>query len=188
MRWLFLAVVVVLISIVTWWKMPRSNVTTAANDRPPEVLVGSDERPRPHPASRPVPFDEAGLRAQIKAEREAERKSMEQLVATGRNKLVTRYESETIDQAWASTKRVELAEFSTSAQMEAIGAQPGNLSIDCRRTTCRVGADFPSRSVAEDWSTLYLSSLGSRLPNASLQTSANPDGSTHIDIYGLARQ
>lgn len=188
MRWLFLAVVVVLISIVTWWKMPRTKVATAADGHPSAQVDSGAGRSPPRPISQPLPLSDAEQRARIVAEREAERKSMDQLVTAGRNKLVTRYESETIDQAWASTKRVELAEFSTSAQMEAIGAQPDNLSIDCRRSTCRIGADFPSRSVAEDWSTLYLASLGSRLPNASLQTSVNSDGSTHIDIYGLARQ
>lgn len=113
--------------------------------------------------------------------------NVDRIVAAGRKQIVGRYQSEPIDSVWASATRQELAKYSLSGQIRATNSEPANLSIDCRRTTCRIDADFPNATAADDWSTLYLTGAGSRLPKASLEKSGNADGSVHLTIYALAR-
>ena len=64
---------------------------------------------------------------------------------------------------------------------------PRSLDIDCKSSMCRVGGSFASNGDAEDWVLIYMSSVGSTLPNAVVSRSANPDGTTSVQIYGRAR-
>lgn len=176
------------------WKSPSTTAGAAVAAPEAEtndtLAVGSTGAAPPavRGLSRPLPLNEAEAQAQLQAMREEGQRSAERVAAAGRNQLVGRYEQEATDHTWATAKQTELASFGTSDQIEAIQARPDNLDIACRSSVCRIGADFLTRSAAEDWAALFLTGAGARLPTAALETSVNPDGSIHLDIYGSARR
>lgn len=186
---LALLLVATLVVGATWWRS-RSDIPTTTNaiapnaPATPSVIV---VRTTPRPALSPPAPNPAQARALREAQRTQRKANIDRIVAAGRKKLVGRYESEPIDSRWANATRQELMEYSLSDQIRATHSEPSNLNIACRSTTCRIDADFPNATAADDWSTLYLTGAGSRLPNASLQKSDNADGSVHLTIYALAR-
>lgn len=117
-------------------------------------------------------------------QREDERKSVQDIVATGDRKLRDLYQMETTNQKWAAAKQLELEKFVVVPQMEAINAIPTEFDVRCRSSMCRIVADFPSRTAADDWSTLYMTNNGGLLPRASLNTTAQADGSVRLEILG----
>lgn len=178
--------VVLTIVAVTWWKAtstPAAAGPAAIADSAP-LQQPADAMPGPR-RSQALPVDDVAV--DVEAMRRQQRSDADKVVAAGRSKLVGRYDGEGVDHAWATAKQSELMAFRTSQQIEAIGAQADNLAINCRTSVCRIDADFSSRSEAEDWTTLYLTGAGSRIPNASTRVVPNTDGTFHLEIYGLAR-
>ena len=102
--------------------------------------------------------------------------------------LAARYAAEPVDAAWAGAKEAKLLAASASDEMRRIDALPGNYRATCRSSVCRIGADFPNRSAAQDWLTLFSTGVGSELPNESYIVSQNQDGSIHLEIMGLAKK
>jgi hypothetical protein len=189
--WLALLLVATLVVCATWWRS-GSDVPSAKKNAivAPEAVATSSVNPvrtTPRPALSPPPLNPGQIRARRNAQQAQRKANIDRIVAAGRKKIAGRYESEPIDSPWANATRQELMEYSLSDQIRATHSEPSNLNIDCRRTTCRIDADFPNATAADDWSTLYLTGAGSRLPNASLQKSDNADGSVHLTIYALAR-
>jgi len=113
--------------------------------------------------------------------------NVSKLIATGRQKLKSSYDGETVDTAWAQRKQKALEAASTSPQIEEIDAKPLSFDAHCRTTTCLIGADFASVTAATDWFTLYTMIAGPEMTNAAVQRSVNPDGSVHLQVYGKAR-
>lgn len=189
-RWFFVVVVASLIVSVTWWKIStRSSeaVSPVANDLPAD----SGPLPARHVAAHPILSasaspEEMARFNQMKHEQSLAKK--QKVVDTGRNKLVSRYQSEKVDGGWATGREQSLIAHAVSPQIHEMGADPKNLTAHCRSSTCQLTADFPTRVAADDWFTLYLTNTGTDLFNASYQTSLNPDGTTHVEIYGLAKQ
>ena len=64
---------------------------------------------------------------------------------------------------------------------------PKDLRVDCKSSMCRLDSSFATNGQAEDWVLLYMSSVGSALPNAVVSRVPNPDGTTRVEIYGRAR-
>lgn len=188
--WLALLLVATLVVGATWWRS-RSDIPTTTNavDAPSAAATSSviAVRTTSRPASPPLALNPEQARARRNARQTQRKANIDRIVAAGRKKIAGRYEAEPIDSPWANATRQELMEYSLSDQIRATHSEPSNLNIDCRRTTCRIDADFPNATAADDWSTLYLTGAGSRLPNASLQKSDNADGSVHLTIYALAR-
>ena len=195
-------VAVLLVAVLVTIGVVRWKSASPADDRQPDPAVTDVgtawEDPTPHSVpvrsrsasrglSQPLPMNGAEAHARLQAKRAQQHKKIDGVVAAGRSKLAGRYESEPIDHAWATVKRAELMELGTSEQIEAIHAQPTNLGVDCRTSVCRIGADFPNPTAAEDWATLYMTSEGANLPQASLKTVVNPDGSVHLDIFANAK-
>jgi hypothetical protein len=175
---------------ITWWRSHSNDVpptTDTIEMRPAAGVPANVARSAPPQAVPSLALNAGELHARRKEQKAQREANIDRIVAAGRKKVVGRYESETIDSAWANATRQELLKFSLSDQIRATQSEPSGLNIDCRRTTCRIEADFPSITAADDWSTLYLTDAGSRLPNASLQKSYNADGSVHLTIYALAR-
>lgn len=179
-----------------WWKStPSADApTTAATEAAAlDETAAWDEEPASTPRtapgglSQPPPANVAEAHARKQARRAQERKEIDRLAATGQRKLVGQYQREPVDHAWATAMTAELTSLATSEQIQAIQAEPGNLKVDCRSSVCRIGADFPNRTSADDWSTLYLTGLSAKLPRASMRASTNPDGSVHLEMYGYAR-
>jgi len=188
--WLALLLVATLVVGATWWRS-RSDIPTTTNAVDASSAAATSSviavRTAPRPALPPPPLNPEQARARRDAQRTQRKANIDRIVAAGRKKIAGRYESEPIDSPWANATRQALMEYSLSDQIRATHSEPSNLNIDCRRTTCRIDADFPNATAADDWSTLYLTGAGSRLPNASLQKSDNADGSVHLTIYALAR-
>ena len=114
--------------------------------------------------------------------------SVKTIVDAGENKLRSRYESERVDAAWASRKQQALERLSFSPQIEQLNAQPLSIDAHCRTSVCMINADFATRLAATDWHTLYTLNAGTEMSNSSMRSTVNPDGSVHLQIYGLARQ
>jgi hypothetical protein len=185
---LFLLVALGLIVGVTWWR--SRTVPVAADPAPSTDLAPS---PQARASSRPARTGTSPRLARAgdsRARRAQRRAAVQRIAAAGRNKIVGRYEGENIDSAWANATRQELMkpEYTASDQIRAVQAEPANLAIDCRSTTCRINADFPNSVAADDWSTLYLTGVGDRLPNASMRKTRGADGSVHLEIYAIARR
>lgn len=102
--------------------------------------------------------------------------------------LAARFAAEPIDAAWAGAKEAKLLAASSSDEIRRVGAVPENYSASCRSSVCRIGADFPNRSAAQDWLTLFSTGAGDELPNEAYVVSQNPDGSLHLEIMGLAKK
>lgn len=187
--WLALLLLATLVVAATWWRArPRLPGPTDALDTPAAVAPAPAHAMRY--TTRPVaplpPLNPQEARARRHAQRMQRNANIDRMVAAGRKQIVGRYESEPIDSAWANAARQELMKYSLSEQIHATGSEPSNLDIECRRTTCRIDADFPDATAADDWSTLYLTGVGSRLPRASLQKSDNANGGVHLTIHALA--
>jgi hypothetical protein len=114
---------------------------------------------------------------------ELERRQVEQYQAFQRQ-----YGVEEAEPAWAGTKEIEMMEASVADVVRKADAMPRNLSVRCRSSMCRIDADFGSRGIAEDWITLFSTTMGGGMPNMSFTYSTNPDGSTHVEAYGLGRK
>lgn len=171
---------------ITFWRM-RATPTAVESEPPAQAVVVAPlgSRPGAHP---PLPASPEEMRARTQARRARQRADIDRVVVAGRNKIVSRYEVESVDSVWANATRQDLMkpEYTVSDQIRAIHAEPSNLSVDCRSTTCLIEADFPDGSTADDWSSLYLPGVGARLPTASLNKSDNADGSVHLRIYATA--
>lgn len=98
-----------------------------------------------------------------------------------------RYASEQVDPAWAPQKESQLTALASNEGFAQAGAKPSSLSIDCRSSMCRVDGAFETRSQAEDWVMMYMSSAGGTLPNSVVSHTQAEDGSARVEIYGRAR-
>lgn len=129
----------------------------------------------------PPELNDASLTGRMQAmERESER------VRARHQEYARRYSEERADASWAGPHEARMLDASRSDQIAQLQAEPQALDIDCKASMCRVVADFATRSVAEDWFTLF-SIGGSGMPTASYEHSFNPDGTARVTIYGLMR-
>lgn len=133
----------------------------------------------------PLSREAVKQRQQIIAEK---RKKVQAEVDRTQAAFASRYGSEPVDASWASTKQAELVELSVSGQIRELGVEPENMVVDCKTTMCRVTADFPSTSAGDDWFTLYMGNVGSKVPVASYKYIQNPDGTVTINVYALGRK
>lgn len=107
--------------------------------------------------------------------------------AQARDEASARFEQEQVDAAWAPGKEVELSALTAQPAFETAGVAPRSLDVDCKSSMCRIAGSFASNGDAEDWVLIYMSSVGSNLPNAIVSRTANPDGTTSVQIYGRGR-
>lgn len=190
MKWFLVVLVAALIVSVTWWKIgTRTSASTAATAlHDADTVEATTDRPSGEHPSLPASASVEEL-SRSNHLRHAQAQAKEaKLVEAGRNKLVARYQNEKVDGGWATGREQSLIEHAVSPQIHDLGAEPQNLTAHCRSATCQLTADFPTRVAADDWFTLYLTNAGTDLFNASYQATLNPDGTTHVEIYGLAKK
>lgn len=132
-------------------------------------------------------LSEAEEAAKDAEERKASQDGAKAVIDSGRRLLQQRFDSEQPDAAWARRKEAELESRVIDPQMDAINAIPTSFKVECRSATCRIVADFASRSAAEDWLTLYLTTNGGLLKQASFDQAQQPDGTVRMQILGNAR-
>jgi hypothetical protein len=183
------AIVIALIAGVSGWMVHTRTADApqpmAADTAGAEQVVERAPAAAPSPASASSePMSSQGLLA-LQTANEA---SVKAIVDAGENKLRSRYEGERVDAAWASRKQQALERLSVSPQIEQLNAQPLSIDAHCRTSVCLINADFATRLAATDWHTLYTLNAGTEMSNSSMRSTVNPDGSVHLQIYGLARQ
>lgn len=132
-------------------------------------------------ADRRARLQEAMVRRQESREATI-RKSAEQ-----RKQAAEAFQREQVDPAWAPQKEGELNRIAAQPAFETAGVVPKDMRVDCRSSMCRLDGSFANNGQAEDWILIYMSSVGSALPNALVSRVHNPDGTTSVEIYGYAR-
>ena len=183
------AIFIALIVGVSGWVVHTRKADMAQRTAAEVVPAAQAVQRAPVAPSRPAPASPATALGQDPlALQNANAASVNALVDAGEQKLRSRYESERVDAAWASRKQQALERLSISPQIEQLNAQPLSIDAQCRTSVCLINADFPSRVAATDWHTLYTLNAGPEMSNASMRSTVNPDGSVHLQMYGLARQ
>ena len=104
-----------------------------------------------------------------------------------RDAAILAFRNERVDAAWAGVHESRLSGIAGAEAIAGTGIQPRDSDISCKARTCRIQADFASRSEAEDWALMFMSSVGDTLPSSVVTTTPNFDGSTTVEIYGTAR-
>lgn len=120
-------------------------------------------------------------------ERRELRKDSAKRIEALRGKIEAQYAAEKIDPAWAPGKQLDLRKISSLPEITSAVAAPSSMSVDCRSSMCRIESSFDSGGNAQDWTMLYMASVGSTLPNAVVSRVQNPDGTTSVRIYGRGR-
>lgn len=142
----------------------------------------------PAPARPVVDRQEIGERLVDEVERRAQmRKAQEERTRALREASIQRYTSEQVDPAWAPGKINELTGLADDPGFETANAQPQSLNVDCRSSMCRIEGQFETAGKAEDWILMYMSGVGSAMPNSVVSRRRNPDGTTRVEIYGRGR-
>jgi hypothetical protein len=121
------------------------------------------------------------------ARRQDARQAQIKRSAEQRKKAAEAFQREPVDPSWAPKKEVELNSIAAQPAFETAGAVPKDMRVDCKSSMCRLDGSFATNGQAEDWVLLYMSSVGSALPNAVVTRTPNPDGTTSVEIYGRAR-
>ena len=188
------AIVIALVAGAAGWAL-RDRTAAAA-----EPLATREDNPPAQPAenaSGPVDVARTAVPAlppsapsaqDVVATHAANEAAAVKIAEAGEQKLRSRYEAERVDQAWASRKQQALEQLSTSPLIEQVNAQPLAINTQCRSSVCLIEVDLPSRLAAEDWYTLYTMNAGLEMFASSSRSIVNPDGSVHLQIYGLAKQ
>jgi hypothetical protein len=146
--------------------------TTAA--RPPAARAGDATKGQDQVT------DPAARRSKMREEHAARTRAL-------REQSERRFASEQVDPAWAPQKENALTSLANQPQFDTAAARPRRLDIDCRSSMCRINGEFETGSKAEDWILMYMSSVGSAMPNAIVSRRPNPDGTMRVEIYGRAR-
>ena len=189
---IFAGIVIALIAGVSGWALRSRTSASPGAERaaadaaapPAQRLERADTAtPSRAPSLPAIPTGQDPL-----ADMRANEAAVSKLVAAGKQKLLSRYDSEPVDAAWAARKEQALERLSVSPLIEQVNAEPLSFSARCRSSVCLIGADFPSRLAADDWFTLYTLNAGQEMSNASSESTVNPDGSVHLQIYGLTRK
>ena len=196
--WLLLGLVVALIAGITLYRQFRSPPTTAT---PSKAVVEPADRGTGAGRLSPeeiralaqrAPLASGSATARNMAEMLEKRKRMAE-ATQARNQqrnaaMASSFAAEKADPAWSGTHEKGLASLQDSGPMHDAGVKAENFQAECRSSMCRIQADFPGQSMASDWLQLYMSSVGDRLPVATAHQIRNPDGSVHVEIYGVGRK
>ena len=174
----------------TLWRTGRFGKATSAAESPAADPIAPPQgttRATMSSGASPLSGLESSDPSIVAAQRAAEKREVNKVVAAGRSKLVGAYEAENVDQGWAGAKQQALEALQSNEQIEQLNARPVAFDVACRSSTCRVQADFASRLAADDWLTLYLLNAGTELSNSSFRRTDYPDGTASIELYGQAR-
>lgn len=149
----------------------------------PERVVAKDRAPATHAgaSSHLSASPDALIAANQRAESE-QRAKIEQ----AQQGLAARYRSEPRDATWAAAKERDLLTLTRLEQAGRMNAMPSSVDVDCKTSSCRIAADFTSQTSANDWLTVFTTSLGDSLPFGTTEQKTNPDGSVTIEIFGAS--
>lgn len=81
-------------------------------------------------------------------------------------------------------RELEMLSGMTSPLLTKAGVVPGDPEVECRRSACRVTANFRSESDATNWATLYITTLGGQYASHVRQAVVRrPDGTVEASLY-----
>lgn len=129
--------------------------------------------------------DVEAIASTIQARRDAMRREASAQTVRIREIAVARYESETRDAAWAFAQT--RARAGVAKELSAAGVDmPADLATDCKRTVCRTTATFENRGQADQWTLLYMASLGNVAKTSVVSHSRDAQGADRLDIYSIS--
>jgi hypothetical protein len=99
-----------------------------------------------------------------------------------RKAMAARYQGEKTNPAWAAETERRISSVLAELQ-SADSPKPGDLSVDCKATVCRINATFAGQAQADTWVSMLMPSLGGVLNKAVVSRVESPAGIA-LDIYG----
>lgn len=180
-----------LMLVISWHTSTRPDATaqppvTRTNMNSGDVMPPALSN---RPVLQPLPaLSDAEYQARERAERRQRQSQANAIVDTGRRNLESEFASESLDPVWSRAKETELEKFVLDPQMEAIGAIPTAFTVACKSSVCRIVAAFPSKTAAEDWTSLYVINNGGLLSRVSYNHVLQPDGTMQLELIGSTRK
>ena len=176
-----------------WLDSKQDQSATGMDTSDPAVGAGSERRnakpSRDFDNTNPLP-DGARNQARIaalSAKRQQAADAMVRQNQAAREAAILAFRNERVDTAWAGAHESKLNAIAGNEAIAGTGIEPRDSDISCKSRSCLIQADFASRSEAEDWVLMFMSSVGDALPTSVVTTNPNPDGSARVEIYGRAR-
>jgi len=148
-------------------------------------IARQDRLPATQGPAPPRQFSQAE-RFRLNAERKQRRKEMVERARASNAALIARHRAEQVDPRWAAATEARLQEAAKMSGFEE-AVTPTSLEIDCKATTCKIDAGLATRSLGDDWAMFYMSSAGSNVKRAFTSVVTEPDGTSHVVIYAIAR-
>lgn len=161
----------------------KAGTATAAND---DLVAGNAPRGSRTRLSR-TREDAMREARELSQRRSASKTRSAERAEALKTRVAAQFGAEKVDPAWAPGKESSLQDISKLPQIASNIAEPLRVNVDCRSSMCRIESSFKRSGDAEDWTMLYMASVGSSLPNAVVSRVQNPDGTTSVQIYGKAR-
>ena len=183
---------VLVAAVVTGTIAMRGRADSAREATPPPDVAADTAAPTAAPGVRSnppaarsgTPQAQMAERVDLRAKRREEQIAR---TAAMKRQSAERFAAEQVDPAWAPQKEAELTGIAKHSGFETAGVKPTDMRMDCKSSMCRIDGQFASNGEAEDWILIYMSSVGSAMPNSVVSRTQNPDGSTRVEIYGRAR-
>lgn len=192
---LLAAAAIIVVLAVSSWRYLRSPAPGAVAEatQPMHVERGAPAYQRGPSARRAggdLPTGVVATPQQAQASIARRRAMQEQLgreADAARAAAAAAFAGERVDSQWARSKQAELEAIASAPAIAASGASPISFEAQCRRTLCKLDAQFATSAQADDWSLVFTTSLGNAMPSSTVTRTPVADGSTQIEIYGKAR-
>lgn len=194
-RWPLAVALLVIVAVVasTVWIRRGTGVLPMQGEAPVNA-TGSVEAEDPVPGAPPSSTPrargaaDAGERAATRMQRRKEmRERHAARSAAARTRLTRRFETERADPAWSGPKQAELRGIADSPGIAMANVAPTSMEVGCRQSVCRISSTFANAAAAGDWTQLYMASVGSSMPEATVRQTPAADGTVRVEIYGRAR-
>lgn len=185
---IILAVVVIIVVVVTVFRNGREADNSVVATPMQDPVVADTTPSTANVSSRPRFARAQPLLDTTRTARNEQRAAMQEQVDGTHAALASQYRNQKVDPVWAPGKERELAGLSSSDQIKQLNADVTNMTVDCKASVCKISGDFKSTTAGDDWVTLYMGNLGSKLPSASYKYIRNADGTVRIEIYGVGRK
>jgi hypothetical protein len=122
-------------------------------------------------------------RAAFAARREQAKQAMQQ----ASRDAASAFAREPVDPAWSAATEHTLDQIAAAPAIQQNVPAPKDMQIECRSSMCRVKSDFGNSSQADDWTLLFMASVGANMPQSIVSRISNPDGSQSVVIYSRVR-
>jgi murein L,D-transpeptidase YcbB/YkuD len=187
---LFAVVAVIIVSAVIWRYAGRQDEVSPSNSQlEPAPLQQnaslSGTSASATTAAGPKTRQNASVGDRLRAASRKARSDGGQKTSNASAALQSLYRSEKVDPQWSAGMESRLQEVAGTFASE--GATPTSLDIDCRSTTCKIDATHPDQTQSDDWAMMYMASVGSNVQRAFTRVVRNPDGTSSVVIYAVAR-